>query len=63
MSSGWNQRLKSWYIGFFQCPWLPEMYMRLGDMALFNGMFADMNKPIDNETIEAYKFAFRDGSK
>jgi epoxide hydrolase 4 len=28
LKSGWSQRLKSWYMLFFQVPWLPETLLR-----------------------------------
>ena len=52
--------LKSWYIIFFQCPLLPEIFFRSFDLSIFNGMFADLKDPVEPEIIEAYKYAFRD---
>ncbi len=52
--------MKSWYIIFFQCPILPEVYFRSFDLSIFNGMFADLKEPVSDDVIEAYKFAFRD---
>ena len=54
----WEQALKSWYIIFFQCPILPELSMLAEDMRIFKKMFKKVNQ--DEETIEAYKYAFRD---
>lgn len=34
----WEQRLRSWYILFFQLPWLPEVALRLGNGALLERM-------------------------
>jgi epoxide hydrolase 4 len=31
--SGWRQRLRSWYVLFFQLPWLPELAMTRGHAA------------------------------
>ena len=31
---GFGQRLRSWYVLFFQLPWLPEAVIRTGDFAL-----------------------------
>lgn len=33
LRSGWSQRLRSWYAGFFQLPWLPEMLFTLSPPA------------------------------
>ena len=59
MEEGWEQILKSWYVYFYQCPRLPEMFMRTLDLVRFQLLFADMKRPGDQEAIEAYKFAFR----
>ena len=55
-----QQLLKSWYIGLFQLPFIPEWLLQLGDYAVLEQMFRGMaiNKaafsPAD---IEAYKNA------
>jgi pimeloyl-ACP methyl ester carboxylesterase len=33
-----RQWLRSWYIGFFQLPWIPEWFLRLGNFALLERM-------------------------
>lgn len=33
IGTGWSQRLKSWYMLFFQLPWLPETLLTLAPMA------------------------------
>ncbi|XP_064621053.1 epoxide hydrolase 4-like [Lineus longissimus] len=57
-----KQFLASWYIMFFQLPYLPEWYMRRGDQMIFNWLF---NKPpsgregmVTPEEIEAWKYQF-----
>ncbi len=35
LRNGWAQRRKSWYVLFFQLPWLPEFMWQAGDSALF----------------------------
>jgi len=57
---GWEQKLKSWYIVFFQCPVLPELLALAEDMNLLAGMLADSGLAEDSEEVEAYKYAFRD---
>jgi len=57
----WEQALKSWYIIFFQCPILPELSLMAEDMATFKRLFKQVGSMVeDEETIEAYKFAFKD---
>ena len=51
--------LKSWYIIFFQCPYLPEIFFRSFDLLIFDAMFKDLSHPVDAEIIEAYKYAWR----
>lgn len=61
--SGWEQRLKSWYIIFFQCPLLPELFLALGDRAIFDLMFEDaglLEKPQSSEDLDAYKYMFQE---
>lgn len=60
LETTWDQKLKSWYILFFQCPWLPEIFLRSQDLSLFDGIFQEMKHCPDRENaIEAYKYAFR----
>ena len=35
-ANSWKQRLMSWYIVFFQCPKLPEIYFAMRDMVLLD---------------------------
>ena len=51
--------LKSWYMVFFQCPVLPELFMLMEDVKIMNGNMKDA-KEKDPEVLEAYKYAFRD---
>jgi hypothetical protein len=51
--------LKSWYIIFFQCPYLPEIFFRSFDLLIFEEMFKDLSHPVDADIIEAYKYAWR----
>ncbi|MBW4582567.1 MAG: alpha/beta hydrolase [Tildeniella nuda ZEHNDER 1965/U140] len=56
-----QQLLRSWYIGFFQLPILPELLIQLNDFqmleAAFKGMAVDKTTFSDDD-IEAYKNAF-----
>ncbi len=38
----WSQLRKSWYIFFFQIPWLPEFALRYNDAAAIERAFVDM---------------------
>jgi len=60
MTSSIMQFLKSWYIFFFQLPYLPERVMFTRDLEIFNRMFVDdkNNLAISNEDLEAYKYTF-----
>ncbi|XP_053405218.1 epoxide hydrolase 4-like isoform X1 [Mercenaria mercenaria] len=55
----WSQFKKSWYMYFFQVPWVPELAFRANDLSFFNRVFKAFknNKPSD-EDIEAYKYTF-----
>jgi len=63
---GWEQKLKSWYILMFQCPWIPELINRFGDMHLcFDDALVRDGKIGQNgtgenpeEIVEAFKYAF-----
>ena len=57
---GWEQKLKSWYIIFFQCPILPELNALSEDMQFLGGMLADSGLDKDSEEVQAYKYAFRE---
>ena len=54
----------SWYMVFFQCPFLPEIFFRSSDLTIFDGIVKEMKNDDDPEEIkEAYKYAFRDPGK
>ena len=57
---GWEQIIKSWYVVFFQCPVLPELFALSEDMKVLEGMLADAGLDKDSEEVEAYKYAFRE---
>jgi len=58
-SKSWKQFLKSWYVYFFQLPFLPELSMIQDDIAIFERLFkrSDGTKS-PTEIIEAYKYTF-----
>ncbi|XP_058835206.1 epoxide hydrolase 1-like [Topomyia yanbarensis] len=45
----------SWYMFFFQMPQLPEFFIRMSDLRMFDAMF---RKYVSPEEIEAYKYTF-----
>jgi pimeloyl-ACP methyl ester carboxylesterase len=52
-----RQMLRSWYIGFFQLPWLPEWVAGLGGHRLLVNGLHDSSRPgtFDEETMSAYR--------
>ncbi|XP_053670298.1 epoxide hydrolase 3-like [Anopheles nili] len=54
-SSSKTQFKMSWYIFFYQMPWLPELFLRLMDFHIFKVVFRDHGGP---EVVEAYKYVF-----
>lgn len=60
LTKGWDQKLKSWYMLFFQCPIIPERFLRLGDIQTFESMMKGIQAEDRHQLIEAYKFTFRD---
>jgi len=40
LSASWRQKLRSWYMGFFQVPWLPETLMSAGHARAIGQAFA-----------------------
>jgi len=57
-----TQLRKSWYIFFFQLPWIPELWCRMNDMQMLNKILQHESKkspcPVSDEDIEVYKFYF-----
>ena len=62
LGDGGSQIMKSWYIFFFQCPFLPELFLRWGDFPIFDKIFESMKVDSQkaSDEIESYKFTFRD---
>ncbi|KAL1130081.1 hypothetical protein AAG570_013021 [Ranatra chinensis] len=60
LTSNFAQFQKSWYFFFFQAPYLPELFMRMNDMALVVSSFRSKKNPnpITENDLEAYKFIF-----
>ncbi len=58
--SGWRQRLRSWYVLFFQIPWLPERLMASRNAfaitEAFRGMAVDKSR-FPEEVLDVYRQA------
>jgi pimeloyl-ACP methyl ester carboxylesterase len=56
----WDQRLRSWYFGFFQLPRLPELVARAGNWRLFETTMRESSRPgaFDNADLERYRAAW-----
>ena len=57
----WEQIMKSWYVGFFQIPALPEFAMSMNNFALFERMLRSTSNPgsFTDEDIAEYKIAWQ----
>lgn len=59
IASSLNQFTKSWYVFFFQMPWLPEFLSSLDDLRLLKMIgVGGQGGRIDAEDLEAYKYTF-----
>uniref|UniRef100_A0A1L8DZB6 Putative soluble epoxide hydrolase n=2 Tax=Nyssomyia neivai TaxID=330878 RepID=A0A1L8DZB6_9DIPT len=54
-SRQWDQFRKGWYIFFFKAPIIPEIALRMKDLAVFRTMKTGSTT---NEDIEAFKYTF-----
>uniref|UniRef100_A0A182MDM7 AB hydrolase-1 domain-containing protein n=1 Tax=Anopheles culicifacies TaxID=139723 RepID=A0A182MDM7_9DIPT len=54
-STSKTQFKMSWYIFFYQMPWLPEFFVRMMDFHIFKVLFREHGGP---EVIEAFKYTF-----
>lgn len=55
-----KQRLMSWYMLFFQCPWVPELFLASDDYAVLHDIVKQLKEDDPKAVSEAYKYAFRD---
>lgn len=58
----WSQLKKSWYVFFFQLPWLPERFMLRGDVRSLRAMLHRdpiHKEAFSKEDVERYVEAFR----
>ncbi|MGP9810907.1 alpha/beta fold hydrolase [Rhodopseudomonas sp. NSM] len=55
LADGWRQKRKSWYVAFFQLPWLPEWLMTRNDGAALAQMFRKHSPTIPDAQIEIYR--------
>lgn len=57
--SSLDQFLKSWYIFFFQAPYLPEFFCRMHDLKIMKAIGSfKFNEYFSEEDLEAYKYTF-----
>jgi pimeloyl-ACP methyl ester carboxylesterase len=60
LSHSWAQRRRSWYMGFFQLPWLPEALLKARGAAavgrMFNGMAIDKSA-FPPDVLDGYRAA------
>lgn len=45
LRSSWSQRKHSWYIAWFQLPWLPELTLSVGDYWLLDRSLRESSRP------------------
>ncbi|RJF78614.1 alpha/beta fold hydrolase [Rhodopseudomonas palustris] len=55
LADGWRQKRKSWYVAFFQLPWLPEWLMTRELGKPLARMFRQHSSKIPDEQIELYR--------
>lgn len=55
LADGWGQKRKSWYVAFFQLPWLPEWLMTRNDGAALVQMFHKHSPTISDAQVEIYR--------
>ncbi len=55
VTSSIDQFIKSWYIAFFQAPFIPELLIRSFDFQAFDEL---KRNGVTDEDIEAYKYTF-----
>ena len=55
-----GQLIRSWYIGFFQLPWLPELVSRLGNGAMLARTLRKSSRPgtFTNADLQQYRVAW-----
>lgn len=56
IATTWKQFFASWYMFFFNFPYLPELNLRSGDFKLFDALFGKYSK--SPEEIDVYKHYF-----
>jgi len=63
LRSGWRQRLRSWYVLFFQIPWLPEAFLGARGAAAIGDVFREMaidKSRFPDDVLEVYRRAARE---
>ena len=55
LQDGWRQKLKSWYVAFFQLPWLPEAQLRSRQGRGLTDVLAAQSANFSPEALETYR--------
>ena len=58
LKNNWAQKRRSWYIGFFQLPWLPEAMLAVGDRWLLRRVLRRGGPAHTDAELAAYLAAF-----
>lgn len=66
LQTSFTQFKMSWYMMFFQLPWLPELFFRLNDFGALDRMMKEGKMGVNSEfltaeDLEAYKYTFARG--
>ncbi len=58
LKRNWSQKRRSWYIGFFQLPWLPEAVLSVGNQWLLRRVLRHGGPAHSDAELSAYVAAF-----
>ncbi|KAL4227810.1 Epoxide hydrolase 4 [Mactra antiquata] len=59
LRTSWTQMKKSWYMYFFQVPFVPELVFRSNDLVFFDRLMGSIkNTKQTQEVVEAYKYVY-----
>lgn len=58
LKGNWAQKRRSWYIGFFQLPWLPEAMLAMGNRWLLRRVLRRGGPAHNDAELDAYLAAF-----
>lgn len=55
LKDGWRQKLKSWYVAFFQLPWLPEAQLKARQGHGLTDILAAQSPNFSAQALETYR--------